>query len=109
MQPPRPPRLLAALATLGVVAATFAIPGGASAQDSDSARQQAFAAASQEFGVPVEELMGMTRLPRPAQRLSPAGLRHAERYQRLSKTEQRFVKRIIDTLLSPQPSIAASQ
>jgi hypothetical protein len=26
-------------------------------------------------------------------------VRHAERYQRLSKTEQRFIKKIIDTLL----------
>jgi hypothetical protein len=31
--------------------------------------------------------------------LSPAGVRHAERYQKLSRTEQRFVKKIIDTLL----------
>jgi transcriptional regulator with XRE-family HTH domain len=60
------------------------------------------------FGVPVEELMGMQMLIRPKCRLSPAGVRHAERYQKLSKTEQRFVKKIIDTLLSPQPSIAAS-
>lgn len=63
------------------------------------------------FGVPVEELMGMTRSPRPAQRLSPAGVRHAERFQQLRKTQQRFVKKIIDVLLeknSPQPSIALS-
>src|SRR5688572_17912510 len=51
------------------------------------------------FGVPVDDLMGLTRSPRPAQRLSPAGVRHAERYQHLSKTEQRFVKKIIDVLL----------
>jgi len=50
------------------------------------------------FGMPVEELMGMTRTPRPTHRLSPAGMRHAERYQQLSKTEQRFVKKIIDVL-----------
>ncbi len=52
------------------------------------------------FGTPVEELMGLTKLPRPAhRRLSPAGMRHAERFQQLSKTEQRFVKKIMDVLL----------
>lgn len=52
------------------------------------------------FGVSVEELMGLTRVPRPGhRRLSPAGLRHAERFQQLSKTEQRFVKKIMDVLL----------
>jgi transcriptional regulator with XRE-family HTH domain len=52
------------------------------------------------FGVPVEELMGLTKSQRPAhRRLSPAGLRHAERFQQLSKTEQRFVKKIMDVLL----------
>jgi transcriptional regulator with XRE-family HTH domain len=51
------------------------------------------------FGVPVEALMGMTIPVRPKRRLSPAGIRHAERFQQLSKTEQRFVKRIIDILL----------
>lgn len=58
------------------------------------------------FGVPVEELMGMTRSPRPAQRLSPAGIRHAERYAQLSKTEQRFVKKIMDVLLMRDSSAA---
>jgi transcriptional regulator with XRE-family HTH domain len=52
------------------------------------------------FGVSVEELMGLTRAPRPGhRRLSPAGMRHAERFQQLSKTEQRFVKKIMDVLL----------
>ena len=51
------------------------------------------------FGVSIEELMGMTITVRPKRRLSPAGIRHAERFQQLSKTEQRFVKRIIDVLL----------
>lgn len=52
------------------------------------------------FGMPVEDLMGLTRSPRPAhRRLSPAGMRHAERFQQLSKTEQRFVKKIIDVLI----------
>ena len=50
------------------------------------------------FDVPVEELMRMRKVPPVTRRLSPAGLRHAERYQMLSKTEQRFVKKIIDVL-----------
>jgi len=51
------------------------------------------------FGVSIEELTGMTTIQvRPKQRLSPAGMRHAERFQQLSKTEQRFVKKIIDVL-----------
>jgi transcriptional regulator with XRE-family HTH domain len=54
---------------------------------------------SRTFGVSMEELSGMTMPIRPTLRLSPAGMRHAGRYQRLSKTEQRFVKRIIDVLL----------
>jgi len=53
------------------------------------------------FGVTVEEMIGMSRIPRPTghRRLSPAGIRHAERYHQLSKTEQRLVKKIIDVLL----------
>lgn len=51
------------------------------------------------FEVALEALTGMTTLIRPKRRLSPAGLRHAERFQQLSKTEQRFVKKIIDVLL----------
>jgi DNA-binding XRE family transcriptional regulator len=51
------------------------------------------------FELSVEQLAGMTIPVRPPRRLSPAGLRHAERYQMLSKTQQRFVARIIDALL----------
>jgi transcriptional regulator with XRE-family HTH domain len=52
------------------------------------------------FGVSVEELTGITAIVvRPKRRLSPAGIRHAERFQQLSKTEQRFVNRIIDVLI----------
>lgn len=51
------------------------------------------------FGVPVEVLM---RLAKPARelkgRVSPRATRHAERLQALSKTQQRFVVRIIDVL-----------
>lgn len=40
------------------------------------------------FAVTIEALMGMTLPARPKRRLSPAGIRHAERFQQLSKTEQ---------------------
>lgn len=51
------------------------------------------------FSVPVEELIGIARPARTAKsRLSPRAIRHAERLQALSKTQQRFVVRIIDTL-----------
>src|SRR5687768_2703037 len=63
------------------------------------------------FDMSVEQLTGLT-MPRPSRRrLSPAGVRHAERYQMLRKTQQRFVARIIDVLLeqnSPQPSVASN-
>jgi len=51
------------------------------------------------FEVSVEALIGMSVTVRPRHRLSPAGMRHAERIQQLSKTEQRFVKKIIDLCL----------
>lgn len=41
------------------------------------------------FGVSIEALTGMTIPVRPKRRLSLAGIRHAERFQQLSKTEQR--------------------
>jgi transcriptional regulator with XRE-family HTH domain len=52
------------------------------------------------FSISVEDLMGITKAPRvKRQRLSPKVLRHAERLQQLSKTEQRLVIRIIDILM----------
>lgn len=52
------------------------------------------------FGMPIEELLGMRKPQVLAKhRLSPAGMRHAERFQQLRKTEQRFVKKIIDLLM----------
>lgn len=51
------------------------------------------------FDTFVEELSGLKMPIRPKRRLSPAGVRHAESDQKLSKTEQRFVKKIIDTFL----------
>lgn len=54
---------------------------------------------SKVFTVSVEELIGLSRPPRvPKGRLSPRAMRHAERLQALSKTQQRFVIRIIDLL-----------
>jgi DNA-binding XRE family transcriptional regulator len=63
------------------------------------------------FETSVEELSGLKMPIRPKRRLSPAGVRHAERYQKLSKTQQRFVHRIIDVLLvqnAPHSSIASA-
>lgn len=49
--------------------------------------------------ITVEELMAVTTpLRTRVQRRSPRILRHAERIQRLSKTQQRFVIRIVDLL-----------
>lgn len=51
------------------------------------------------FSLPIEELVGVTKPVRiPKRRLSPRAMRHAERLQGLSKTQQRFVVRIIDML-----------
>lgn len=57
---------------------------------------------SRIFNTTVEELAGLRMQVRPKRRLSPAGIRHAERYQMLSKTRQRFVGRMIDMLLVEQ-------
>ena len=59
------------------------------------------------FDMPVEELMGMRKSQVLAKRrLSPAGMRHAERFQQLRKTEQRFVKKIIDLLMEKRAPVA---
>ena len=63
------------------------------------------------FDVSVEELSGLKMPTRLKRRLSPTGMRHAERFQKMSKTQQRFVKRIIDVLLEQnalQSSIASN-
>lgn len=54
---------------------------------------------SKVFGISVDDLMGLTP-PRhvPNRRLSPRAMRHAERLQAMSKTQQRFAIRIIDVL-----------
>jgi transcriptional regulator with XRE-family HTH domain len=55
------------------------------------------------FGVPVEALMRLIPSAPPTDRRpSPAGIRHAERFQQLRKSDQRFVTRIIDVLLARQ-------
>nr|WP_298727281.1 helix-turn-helix transcriptional regulator [uncultured Steroidobacter sp.] len=53
------------------------------------------------FQVPIEELVSISKPVRVRTgRLSPRCMRHAERLQSLSKTQQRFVVRIIDVLES---------
>lgn len=60
------------------------------------------------FAVPVEDLMGMRKAQLLAKhRLSPAGMRHAERFQQLRRTDQRFVKKIIDVLLEKRAQLAS--
>ena len=56
------------------------------------------------FEVSIEALTGLTLPIRTQSRLSPAGMRHAKRFQQLSRTEQRFVKKIIDVLLENDQS-----
>lgn len=51
------------------------------------------------FSTSVEGMVGLSKPARgPKGRLSPRCVRHAERLQALSKTQQRFVIRIIDVL-----------
>lgn len=58
---------------------------------------------AQIFQTPAEQLMDLSKEPCPVKRLlSPAGVRHAERFQQLSRTDQRFIKKLIDALLTEQ-------
>jgi transcriptional regulator with XRE-family HTH domain len=51
------------------------------------------------FTLPVEDLIGLSKTTRiPKGRLSPRAMRHAERLQALTKTQQRFIIRILDVL-----------
>lgn len=51
------------------------------------------------FSTSVEDMVGLSKPARIRKgRLSPRAMRHAERLQALSKTQQRFVIRIIDVL-----------
>ncbi len=58
---------------------------------------------SRVFSVPAQQLMGIDDLLPPKGRLSLKVMRHAERIQGLSKTQQRFVIRIIDLLEDSGP------
>jgi transcriptional regulator with XRE-family HTH domain len=60
------------------------------------------------FDVPAEELMGMAMPRQRRQRRSVKILRHAERIQRLSKTQQRFVIKIIDVFLEQRAPVAGN-
>jgi transcriptional regulator with XRE-family HTH domain len=58
-----------------------------------------FAKLAKVFSVSVEEMVGLSKPIRvPKGRLSPRCIGHAGRLQALSKTQQRFVIRIIDVL-----------
>ena len=62
------------------------------------------------FSIALEELVALSRPVRaPKGRLSPRAMRHAERLQALSKTEQRFVVRIIDMLEGVNARWSANQ
>jgi transcriptional regulator with XRE-family HTH domain len=51
------------------------------------------------FGVPTEDLIGLAKpMSIREGRLSPRCMRHAARLQALTKTQQRFLIRILDTL-----------
>lgn len=57
------------------------------------------------FSMSIEELAGMGKRPPIRKwRVSPAIRRQAERLQLLSKTQRRFVVRILDVLLDQQSS-----
>lgn len=57
------------------------------------------------YGVSTDQIIGLASIRNPPKRrLSPRAMRHAERLQGLSKTAQRFVVRIIDTLETLQPN-----
>ena len=54
---------------------------------------------TQVFSTTADKLIGLAPPVRvPKRRLSPRAMRHAERLQALSKTQQRFLIRIIDML-----------
>ena len=59
------------------------------------------------FRLNIDQFLGFAPEPVKKRRLSPRAMRHAERLQALSKTQQRFVVRIIDTLEDHNKPIAA--
>ena len=50
------------------------------------------------FRLSIDQFLGFAPEPVRKRRLSPRAMRHAERLQALSKTQQRFVVRILDVL-----------
>lgn len=51
------------------------------------------------YALSIDQVIGLApERPTPKRRLSPRAMRHAERIQNISKTQQRFVVRIIDQL-----------
>ncbi|WP_269813412.1 helix-turn-helix domain-containing protein [Peristeroidobacter agariperforans] len=50
------------------------------------------------FRLNIDQFLGFAPEPVHKRRLSPRAMRHAERLQALSKTQQRFVVRILDVL-----------
>lgn len=59
------------------------------------------------FRLNVDHFLGFAPEPTRKRRLSPRAMRHAERLQALSKTQQRFVVRILDVLEEHNKSAAA--
>ena len=50
------------------------------------------------FRLNIDQFLGFAPEPVKKGRLSPRAMRHAERLQALSKTQQRFIVRILDVL-----------
>jgi transcriptional regulator with XRE-family HTH domain len=59
------------------------------------------------FRLNIDQFLGFAPEPIRKRRLSPRAMRHAERLQALSKTQQRFVVRILDVLEEHNKSTAA--
>jgi transcriptional regulator with XRE-family HTH domain len=59
------------------------------------------------FRLNIDQFLGFVPEPTRKRRLSPRAMRHAERLQALSKTQQRFVVRILDVLEEHNKSTAA--
>jgi transcriptional regulator with XRE-family HTH domain len=61
------------------------------------------------FKLSTDQLLGLTAEPARKGRLSPKAMRHAERLQALSKTQQRFVIKIIDVLEAQNKTAASAE
>jgi transcriptional regulator with XRE-family HTH domain len=58
------------------------------------------------FRLTMDQLLSFAPEPMKKGRLSPRAMRHAERIQALSKTQQRFIVRILDVLEEHNKSTA---